>query len=115
LTLLGYYDPIYPSQDYWNKVVLKKSASIDETGDLVWQLVVSLIVAWVVTFLCLFRGVKMSGKIVYFTALFPYLVLFILGIRGWLLPGAGKGLEFYLVPKWEKLGESEVWRDAAGL
>lgn len=50
----------------------------------------------------------------YFTALFPYLVLFILGIRGVFLDGAGIGIEYFLKPKLEKLSEIVVWRDAAG-
>ncbi|CAF0892953.1 unnamed protein product [Brachionus calyciflorus] len=110
---VGYWNPIYPSQDYWNNVILKKSATINETGTLVWQLVVALFLAWIVCFLCLFRGVKLSGKIVYFTALFPYLVLFILGIRGWTLDGAEIGLSYYIKPDLSKLTESTVWRDAA--
>ena len=49
----------------------------------------------------------------YFTALFPYFILLILGIRGWMLPGAGIGMKYYIVPKWEKLLEIKVWTDAA--
>ncbi|ROT69478.1 putative sodium- and chloride-dependent glycine transporter 1 [Penaeus vannamei] len=55
-----------------------------------------------------------SGKVVYFTALFPYAVLLILFIRGVTLEGAYKGVEFYLLrPNISRLGEIEVWNDAA--
>lgn len=40
-----------------------------------WQLVLCLAVAWVIAFFCLSKGIKSAGKVVYFTALFPYVVL----------------------------------------
>ncbi len=57
---------------------------------------------------------KLSGKINYFTALFPYVVLLILGIRGWTLPGADIGINYYIKPDLAKIKEIGVWKDAAG-
>lgn len=42
------------------------------------------------------------------TATLPYIVLFILLIRGATLPGAWRGVVFYLKPQWEKLLETSV-------
>lgn len=44
----------------------------------------------------------------HFAAPFPYLVLLVLLIRGVTLPGAGNGIKFYIVPKWEKLADYQV-------
>lgn len=109
----GYFNPVYPSQDYWKNQILQQTPSMNETGGLVWQLVVSLLFSWIVCFLALFKGVKVSGKIVYFTALFPYLVLLILGIKGWTLDGAEIGIKFYITPDWSRLSDSAVWNAAA--
>ena len=42
------------------------------------------------------------------TALLPYVILVIFLVRGVTLDGASIGLEFFFIPKWEKLLESKV-------
>ena len=49
----------------------------------------------------------------WFTALFPYVVLAILAIRAVYLPGSSKGLEYYLTPNMSTLYNPSVWMDAA--
>ncbi len=110
---LEFKKPVLPSQDFFNINILAKSNGLENSEPLVWQLVLCLFFAWLIIFLCLFKGIKSSGKVVYFTALFPFLVLFILGIAGWTLEGSGKGIEFYIKPDWSKLLEINVWFDAA--
>ncbi|CAG2182303.1 unnamed protein product, partial [Oppiella nova] len=51
-------------------------------------------------------------KIIWFTATFPYLILFILFIRGVTLEGASEGILFYLKPDWNRLTEAKVWVSA---
>ena len=62
---------------------------------------------------CLIKGVKSSGKAVYVTSFFPYILLLILGIRSFILPGAWEGIQVYLTPKWDQLQSLELWVDAA--
>lgn len=48
-------------------------------------------------------------QVVYFTATFPYIVLFILMIRGATLDGSLDGVLFYLKPDIAKLKDPRVW------
>ncbi|CAJ0943047.1 unnamed protein product [Ranitomeya imitator] len=56
-----------PSKQYWDKVDLKRSSGMDETG-----------------------------RVVYITAVFPYIVLIILLVRGATLEEAKDGIEYYI-------------------
>lgn len=102
-----------PAEEYFTHHVLGTSSGIEETGGIRLSLALSLLGAWIIVFLCLCKGVKSSGKVVYFTALFPYVVLVILFVRGVTLPGASNGIWFYLTPNWSQLTKAQVWGDAA--
>ena len=67
--------------------MLNQSDGIDEIGPPQWKLVLCLLAAWIIVFLCLIKGVNSSGKVVWFTATFPYIILIILFFRAILLPG----------------------------
>ncbi|EJW87146.1 hypothetical protein WUBG_01941, partial [Wuchereria bancrofti] len=101
-----------PVKEFWNYQVLGISSGIEEPGGLRWDLAFFLLIVWTICYLCIFKGVRWTGKIVYLTASFPYIMLICLLIRGLTLPGANLGLEFYLKPNFEKLFESKVWVDA---
>lgn len=60
----------------------------EDMGDMQWELVGCLALTWLIVGACLARGIKVTGNIVYFTALFPYAVMIILFIRGKLLIAA---------------------------
>lgn len=102
-----------PSEEYWKNYVLNISDDIGNFGEVRLPILGCLAVSWVVVFLCLIRGVKSSGKVVYFTATFPYVVLTILFIRGITLDGAINGIKYYLTPQWDMILKAKVWGDAA--
>ncbi|XP_072035564.1 sodium- and chloride-dependent glycine transporter 2-like [Amphiura filiformis] len=93
--------------------VLGITNGFDDMGDMNWQLVLCLFFTWFLVFICIGKGIKSSGKAVYFTATFPYVVLFILLIRGVTLPGAKDGILLYIRPQWKYLLTSKVWKAAA--
>uniref|UniRef100_A0A8C4XCZ2 Transporter n=1 Tax=Erpetoichthys calabaricus TaxID=27687 RepID=A0A8C4XCZ2_ERPCA len=104
-----------PSEQYWDKVALRRSSGLDESGGVIWHLALCLLLAWIIVGAALFKGIKSSGKLVYFTAIFPYVVLIILLIRGVTLEGAREGIEYYIGTHSDisKLSDAEVWKDAA--
>ncbi|XP_077573589.1 sodium- and chloride-dependent creatine transporter 1 [Stigmatopora nigra] len=101
-----------PVIEFWERKVLRLSGGLDEPGDISYEMVLCLLATWVIVYFCMWKGVKSTGKIVYFTALFPYVVMVVLLAHGFTLPGAIDGIIYYLKPDWSKLGEAQVWIDA---
>ncbi|XP_050504670.1 sodium- and chloride-dependent transporter XTRP3 isoform X1 [Diabrotica virgifera virgifera] len=98
---------------FWYRVTLDASPNIEDPGMPKWWIVLCLLLSWIVVFFIMMKGIQSSGKVVYFTSLFPYLVLTIFFIRGITLKGASAGLAHMLTPKVHKLTEPKVWLDAA--
>uniref|UniRef100_A0A8C9V314 Transporter n=1 Tax=Scleropages formosus TaxID=113540 RepID=A0A8C9V314_SCLFO len=101
-----------PVTEFWEHNVLSISSGIEEVGALKWDLALCLLAVWVICFFCIWKGVKSTGKVVYITATFPFVMLFVLLIRGVTLPGASEGIKFYLYPDLSRLADPEVWIDA---
>uniref|UniRef100_A0A8C5QGM4 Transporter n=1 Tax=Leptobrachium leishanense TaxID=445787 RepID=A0A8C5QGM4_9ANUR len=92
---------VSPSEEYWSRYVLhiQGSSGIGDPGQIQWKLCLCLLLS--------------SGKVVYFTATFPYLILIMLLVRGVTLDGAWIGIKFYLTPQFDHLLTSKVWIEAA--
>ncbi|KZC05850.1 Sodium- and chloride-dependent glycine transporter 2 [Dufourea novaeangliae] len=90
-----------------------RGATWENFGGIRWELLGCLTLAWIICYLCLIRGVKSVGKVVYFTALFPYVMLTALLIRGVTLEGSKEGSLWFITPDWSTLWQANVWADAA--
>ncbi|XP_052354949.1 sodium- and chloride-dependent GABA transporter 2-like isoform X5 [Oncorhynchus keta] len=101
-----------PVIEFWEREVLQLSSGPDELGPVSWRLALCLLLVWVVCYFCVWKGVKSTGKVVYLTATFPYLMLAILLVRGITLPGAAQGIIYYLNPNITRLADPQVWMDA---
>ncbi|KAM6241929.1 sodium-dependent serotonin transporter-like [Spheniscus humboldti] len=104
-----------PAEEFYTRKVLEiqKSGGLYDMGGIHWQLLLCLFLIFTIVYFSLWKGVKTSGKVVWVTATLPYVVLLILLVRGATLPGAWRGVIFYLRPDWGKLLSTAVWVDAA--
>ncbi|XP_052794336.1 sodium-dependent proline transporter-like isoform X2 [Mya arenaria] len=104
-----------PSEEYLEYKALGSglSTGLGDLGPIRWQMVLCYLLAFIFVVLALSKSIKSSGKVVYFTATFPYVVLIILFVRGLLLDGYKEGIEFYITPDLSRLSESVIWKDAA--
>ncbi|XP_041097548.1 sodium- and chloride-dependent transporter XTRP3A-like [Polyodon spathula] len=102
------------STDYfWYRETLNISSSIEDHGGIQMGQALCLVLSWMVVYLCVLRGTEATGKVVYFTATFPYLVMIIYLIRGATLHGALNGLKYMFTPKLSDLADPKAWIDAA--
>ncbi|XP_068893978.1 sodium- and chloride-dependent transporter XTRP3 isoform X1 [Tenebrio molitor] len=98
---------------FWYRTTLDAAVSIEDPGAPRWWIVLCLLLSWIIVFFIVMKGIQSSGKVVYFTSMFPYLVLTIFFIRGITLNGASAGLAHMYTPKVEKLLDPKVWLEAA--
>ncbi|KAM6893832.1 sodium- and chloride-dependent GABA transporter 2-like [Xenentodon cancila] len=105
-------DATSPVMEFWEREVLRLSSALDGLGPVSWKLALCLAVVWLVCYFCVWKGVKSTGKVVYLTATFPYVMLLVLLVRGATLPGATQGIIYYLKPNPTRLADPQVWMDA---
>lgn len=104
---------IDPVNEFWERKVLGLSSGIDDMGIVRWDLALCLLLAWVIVYVCICKGIRTSGKVMYVTATAPYFFMLALLIRNSILEGAVDGVIYYLKPDLAKLGDMEVWIDAS--
>jgi hypothetical protein len=52
-----------PTSYFWYRVALDASPGLDESGGVKWKLLLCLLFSWVVIYLCIYKGIKSSGKV----------------------------------------------------
>ncbi|TRY72221.1 hypothetical protein TCAL_03876 [Tigriopus californicus] len=82
-------------------------------GGMQWELVGSLFLGWLIVYLIIRRGLHQSGYIIWFTALFPYVVMLTLLAKALTLEGAIEGLKAYVHVDWSYMRNGSTWIDAA--
>lgn len=101
---------------------------LGQIGTVKWDLAITLGVIYLITMLCLIRGIRSSGRAMYVTATLPYIILSALLIRLVMLEGALTGIGYekltsihdlemnnwyycreFFTPQWFKLLEPKTW------
>ncbi|ROT39510.1 Sodium:neurotransmitter symporter family protein [Sodiomyces alkalinus F11] len=70
---------------------------------------------WFVVWLCMFKGVGLTGRVVYFTMGLPLVFIIVLLGRSVSLPNAVDGVRLYFA-EWHgwKLAQGQIWQEACG-
>lgn len=108
---------------FWYRQTLNTTSTIAESGGLNVKMTLSLLVAWIIVCLAVIKGIASSGKVgrrwaarmrpfpvadaaplwslqvMYFSSLFPYVVLFCFLVRGLMLKGSVDGIAHMFTPK----------------
>ncbi|KAF5251245.1 hypothetical protein FANTH_3680 [Fusarium anthophilum] len=73
------------------------------------------VMIWFIVWICTFKGVGLTGRVIYVTMALPLVMIGILAIRSLSLPNASDGFKLY-VGTWrsESLEGPRVWQDAFG-
>ncbi|TPP61030.1 Transporter, partial [Fasciola gigantica] len=105
----------FPVEEFFNNRVLGRAVdtNVENLGQIQWPVLLCFCAVMVICYFSLWKGIHTSGKVVWFTAIFPYVVLVILLVRGLTLEGAIDGIRYYIVPNADKLKNAEAWVDAA--
>jgi len=104
--------PARAAVKFWEEGVLMQSSGMDVTGGFQWGLLGAYTLTWIMVYFIVFQGVGSSGKVVYVTAIMPYVALTAFFIRAITLPNASTGLRFFLQPDFSMLANFEVWQRA---
>ncbi|XP_071515270.1 sodium-dependent neutral amino acid transporter B(0)AT3-like isoform X2 [Panulirus ornatus] len=101
-----------PTQYFWYRDALAITDSITDSGEFNWKIAGCMAIAWLIIYVCIMKGIVASGKVVYVTAVFPYLVLLVFFCRGVTLRGMTDGITHLFTPRWQKLADPVVWLEA---
>ena len=75
---------------------------------------VCIIAAWVLMYVCLKNGADSLSKTAKFTVLIPVILLTVMAIRGLIYTNSGKALYALFVPDFSALADAELWLSAVG-
>ncbi|XP_067687352.1 sodium-dependent noradrenaline transporter-like [Haliotis asinina] len=100
------------AEEFWRFQALQVTHGLEDLGVVRWPLVGCMAPICVIMFLFVFRGIRISGKVVYVTVAVPILLVIVFIVQGSLLPGSAAGIYFFVNPNFEKLLNPKMWIEA---
>lgn len=97
------------AEEFFHNHVLEMSSGIVEIGGIKPHLVICELTGWLIVYLCLLRGVRSMGKVIYVTATLPYVFILVFIVRAALLPGSMDGVMYYITPDFSRLRDGQIW------
>uniref|UniRef100_A0A6G1SP16 Sodium-dependent neutral amino acid transporter SLC6A17 n=1 Tax=Aceria tosichella TaxID=561515 RepID=A0A6G1SP16_9ACAR len=102
-----------PFEYFWYRETLDISSNVSDWSKFNWPIVLCLTIAWLISYVCLVKGLSSSKRLVYIISTFPYVILLIFLAKAVSLRGMGQGLRYFIEPDWPKLFDPYVWLQAA--
>ena len=87
------------TQYFWYRNTLEISDDVNNPDNFNWPIAACLLAAWCLVYLCIVKGITENPKIIYVTAIYPYVVLIIFFFRGITLEGMEDGIRHLFKPK----------------
>eukprot|EP00127_Corallochytrium_limacisporum_P007082 Clim_evm1s242 gene=Clim_evmTU1s242 len=102
------------AEDHFDNNVVMMSEDPGQTEIMVSALYGANVLTFACIYFAIWKGVKVTGKVVYFTVLAPIVSLIVLVIRGATLDGAQEGIKAY-IGEWDvsELSNGEMWSAAS--
>lgn len=106
----------YPSAYYWTHSVVKEYRPGDPEygllGEVNGYLVMTSLLAWIICYIGLYKGLSSLGVMMYIIVPLPYIILIIMFIVAVIQEGALEGLKRLFIPDFSSFIDIEVWRTA---
>ncbi|XP_060062762.1 sodium- and chloride-dependent glycine transporter 2-like [Ylistrum balloti] len=105
--------PVDSVNEFWLYRILRISDGFDHIGSISLVFVAYLFVMRLIAAFSMVKSVKSIGKIMYVTALLPIILVLMIWIRALTLPGATKGMLYFISTDITRLADSQLWTEAA--
>jgi len=92
--------------------VLRITDGPGKMGGVSWPVVAGLAVTWALIYWIIKKGVLRVGKVVMLTVPLPAILVVLIVIRGFTLPGSLEGVSYYLTPDFGALLNAKTWLQA---